>query len=129
MNVPETREIAIPAIPARSAILIVEDEMILAKDLQRTLIDFGYDAFAIASSDDAAVRRAHERCPDLVMMDIRIKGPRDGIEMAGILKKKFSSAIIYLTAHADEAMLERAKEGGKREAAGRGTLGNAARRT
>ena len=56
------------------------------------------------------MRRADERRPDLVMMDIRIKGPHDGIETASILKKKFSSAIIYLTAHADPAMIERAKE-------------------
>jgi diguanylate cyclase (GGDEF)-like protein/PAS domain S-box-containing protein len=74
------------------------------------LIDFGYDAFAIASSAEAAERRADERRPDLVMMDIRIKGPLDGIETASILKKKFSTAIIYLTAHADPAMIERAKE-------------------
>jgi AmiR/NasT family two-component response regulator len=92
------------------SILVVEDELILAKDLQRTLIDFGYDAFAIASSAEAAERRADERRPDLVMMDIRIKGPHDGIETANILKKKFSTAIIYLTAHADPAMIDRAKE-------------------
>jgi diguanylate cyclase (GGDEF)-like protein/PAS domain S-box-containing protein len=74
------------------------------------LIDFGYDAFAIASSAEAAVSRADQRRPDLVMMDIRIKGRLDGIETAGILKKKFSTAIIYLTAYADPAMIERAKE-------------------
>jgi PAS domain S-box-containing protein len=110
MNVQVSGTIAKPAIPARPAILIVEDELILAKDLQCTLIDLGYDAFAIASSAEAAVRRSDERCPDLVMMDIRIRGPRDGIQTASILKKKFSPAIIYLTAHADEAMIERAKE-------------------
>jgi PAS domain S-box-containing protein len=110
MNVQESRTLAKSTVPARPAILIVEDELILAKDLQCTLIDFGYDAFAIASSAEAAVRRADERCPDLVMMDIRIKGPHDGIQTANILKKKFSTAIIYLTAHADEAMIERAKK-------------------
>jgi AmiR/NasT family two-component response regulator len=62
------------ALPARAAILIVEDEVILAMDLQRTLIELGYDAYAIACSAEAAVKRAQERCPDLVMMDIRIKG-------------------------------------------------------
>jgi PAS domain S-box-containing protein len=100
----------IARIPARPAILIVEDEMILAKDLQRTLIDFGYDAFAIASSAASAVKRAGERCPDLVIMDIRIKGPLDGIEAARILKKEFSTAIIYLTAHTDRATLDRVKK-------------------
>ena len=110
MNTYLSPAIVKPTILARPAILIVEDELILAKDLQRTLIDFGYDAFAIASSAAAAEKRADERRPDLVMMDIRIKGPHDGIQTAIILKKKFSTAIIYLTAHADDAMIERAKE-------------------
>jgi PAS domain S-box-containing protein len=109
MNVPQSRTASQRAVPARLAVLIVEDELIFAKDLQRTLIDFGYDAFAIASSSEAAVMCADERRPDLVMMDIRIKGPHDGIETAGMLKEKFPVAIIYLTSHADEAMIERAK--------------------
>jgi CheY-like chemotaxis protein len=110
MNVQNSRTIASPTIPARPAILIVEDELILAKDLQCTLIDLGYDALSIASSAEAAVKCAYERRPDLVLMDIRIKGPYDGIETARILKKQFSTAIIYLTAHADQAMFDRAKK-------------------
>src|SRR5580698_3137083 len=106
----ESCTIAKPTAPARPSILIVEDELILAKDLQRTLIDLGYDAFAIASSAEAAVKCAYERRPDLVMMDIRIKGPYDGIETARILKRQFSTAIVYLTAHADQAMINRAKK-------------------
>jgi PAS domain S-box-containing protein len=78
--------------------------------LQQTLVELGYDAFAIASSAEAAMTRADERCPDLVIMDIRIKGPHDGIQAATLLKEKFSIAIIYLTAHADEAMIQRAKK-------------------
>jgi two-component system response regulator LytT len=97
------------ALPERPAILIVEDEIILAKDLQRTLIELGYDAYAIASSAEAAMKRAGERRPDLVMMDIRIKGPQDGIQTAIILKKNSRPQSSYLTAHADEAMIERAK--------------------
>jgi PAS domain S-box-containing protein len=110
MNVQKPVVTAKPTIPLRPAILIVEDELILAKDLQRTLIDFGYDAFAIASSAESAVKHAIGRCPDLVMMDIRIKGAHDGIQTASILKTKFSASIIYLTAHADEATIDRAKE-------------------
>jgi PAS domain S-box-containing protein len=96
--------------PFRAAILIVEDEIILAMDLQRTLIELGYDAYAIASSAELAMKYADERRPDLVMMDIRIKGQIDGIQTAIMLKKRFSTAIIYLTAHSDEVMVERAKE-------------------
>jgi PAS domain S-box-containing protein len=109
MNLRESAAIPPPGIPVRPAILIVEDEIILARDLQHSLMEMGYDAYAIASSADAAVRRADERRPDLVMMDIRIKGPQDGIQAAILLKKRFSAAIIYLTAHADDAMIERAK--------------------
>jgi PAS domain S-box-containing protein len=90
------------------SILIVEDELILAKDLQRTLRDLGYDAFGIASSAEDAVARAAETPPDIVLMDIRLTGRSDGIQAAAILQSKYSVIIIYLTAHADPATLERA---------------------
>ncbi|MBL8910120.1 MAG: response regulator [Archangium sp.] len=89
--------------------LIVEDERIVARDLQETLVGLGYDAFAIAASSDEAMARATERRPDLVLMDIRIKGGRDGIETATALRKRFDVPIVYLTAHADEATIERAR--------------------
>jgi|SRR5579863_1435245 len=93
----------------KPSILIVEDERIVAKDLQQTLFDMGYDPFAVASSAEEAIARVSERCPDLVLMDIRIKGPRDGIETAEILKRGFDLPVVYLTAHADAATIERAK--------------------
>jgi two-component system cell cycle sensor histidine kinase/response regulator CckA len=91
------------------SILIVEDERIVAKDMQLMLRDLGYDAYAIASSADEAIAYASERCPDLVLMDIRIKGPRDGIDTAEILRSRFGVPIVYLTAHADEGTIQRAK--------------------
>jgi PAS domain S-box-containing protein len=91
------------------SILIVEDERIVAKDLQQTLNEMGYDAFAVAASAEEALACATRRHPDLVLMDIRIKGQDDGISTASLLKNRFSVAVIYLTAHADEAMLDRAK--------------------
>lgn len=91
------------------SILIVEDERIVASDLQQTLQDMGYDAFAVASSAEEAVACSTARHPDLVLMDIRIRGSDDGIATASLLKKRFPVAVIYLTAHADEAVLERAK--------------------
>ena len=94
---------------AALSILIVEDERIVAKDLQQSLLEMGYDAFAIASSADDAMRCASERRPDVVLMDIRIKGERDGIEAADALRTSFGVPVVYLTAHADEATLERAK--------------------
>ncbi len=92
------------------AVLVVEDERIVAKDLQQTLDGMGYDAFALAASAEEAVARASERCPDVVLMDIRIKGQRDGIETAAILRERFGVPIVFLTAHADDATLERAKK-------------------
>jgi signal transduction histidine kinase len=90
-------------------ILIVEDELIVATDLQQSLIDMGYDAFAVASSTEEAVACASAGSPDVVLMDIRIRGEVDGIETAAILKTAFPLGVIYLTAHADEPMIDRAK--------------------
>jgi len=92
------------------SVLIVEDEQIVAMDLQETLASMGYDAFAIATSADEALRRVSERCPDLVLMDIRLKGERDGIETAALLRDHFGVPVVYLTAHADEATIARAKD-------------------
>jgi adenylate cyclase len=95
---------------AAPAVLIVEDESIVAHDVQQTLADLGYDAFAIAASAEEALARATERRPDVALVDIRIKGRLDGIRTAQLLQERLAVPIIYLTAHADEATLERAKQ-------------------
>jgi PAS domain S-box-containing protein len=89
-------------------ILIVEDERIVALDLQQTLREFGFDGTDVASSADEAMACAAARRPGLVLMDIRIAGPRDGIETAVALKARFDVPVVYLTAHADEVTLQRA---------------------
>jgi len=94
----------------RQSVLIVEDERIVAKDLQQTLAGLGYDVFDIASSADEALLKASLRCPDVVLMDIRIAGTLDGIDAAGVLRQRFGIPVVYLTAHTDEATLERAKK-------------------
>jgi two-component system cell cycle sensor histidine kinase/response regulator CckA len=94
------------------SVLIVEDERIIAKDIQQTLQGMGYDAFAIASSAEEALERVAERCPDLVLMDIRIEGKKDGIEAARLLDELHHVPVIFLTAHTDEATLDRAKKVG-----------------
>jgi two-component system cell cycle sensor histidine kinase/response regulator CckA len=96
-----------PLTPA--SILIVEDERIVAMDLQQTLSGFGYDAFGIASSCEEALAKASEKGPDLVLMDIRIKGDVDGIGAAELIRTQFDIPIVYITAHADEATIARAK--------------------
>ena len=89
-------------------ILIVEDERIVAMDLQHTLREFGFEHSELASSADEALNRAAARPPRLVLMDIRINGDRDGIETARALKARFDVPVVYLTAHADEVTLQRA---------------------
>jgi two-component system, cell cycle sensor histidine kinase and response regulator CckA len=94
---------------AAKHILVVEDERIVARDIQRSLTDLGYEVPETAATSDQAIGFATVRCPDLVLMDIHIKGDRDGIETAGILRKRFDVPVIYLTAYADAATVERAK--------------------
>lgn len=99
-----------PLDPPAAAVLVVEDERIVAKDLQQTLSALGYDAFAIASSAEEAIAKVSARRPDVVLMDIRIRGGRDGIDVADELRTRFGIPVIYLTAHADEGTVERARK-------------------
>ena len=90
-------------------ILIVEDERIVAKDIQSTLQNLGYEILAMVSSGEEAVSRAAEMRPDLVLMDIMLKGQMDGIQAAQVIQDRFSIPVIYLTAYADSSTLQRAK--------------------
>ncbi len=90
-------------------IVIVEDEAIVAKDLHNRLQKFGCIVSGIASSGQEAINKTLEFCPDLVLMDIRLKGQIDGIEAAHEIHKHLDIPIIYLTAYADDKTLNRAK--------------------
>jgi PAS domain S-box-containing protein len=90
-------------------VLIVEDEAIVAKDLQYRLKKFGYTVPEIASSGEEAINKAIQISPDLVLMDIRLKGKMDGIEAAQEIYRRLNIPVIYLTAYADDNTLERAK--------------------
>src|SRR5687767_9404080 len=94
---------------AASRILIVEDENIVALDIENALRDFRYDVLPVASSGEEAVRLAQERKPDLVLMDIRLRGRMDGIEAARLIHDRLDIPVIFLTAHTDEGTLQRAK--------------------
>jgi two-component system, cell cycle sensor histidine kinase and response regulator CckA len=91
------------------SILIVEDEKIVAKDLEKSLRRMGYEVAAAVDSAAEAAEAADERCPDLVLMDIHLKGELDGIEAARLLRRRFDVPIIYLTAFADEGTVARAR--------------------
>ncbi len=89
-------------------ILVVEDENILALGLQKKLENLGYAVTGIADSGTKTFMKIKEKEPDLILMDIVIKGDIDGIETAAKLKKTYSIPVIYLTAYADDEILERA---------------------
>lgn len=89
--------------------LVIEDERIVAADLQRMLRQLGYDAYACAPSAARALELAEETPPDVVLADIRIEGPVDGIDTAFQLRQRHGCAVIFLTAHADDPTVERAK--------------------
>ncbi len=94
---------------SKTKILIVEDESIVAKDIQFSLNKLGYAVCGIASSSDKAIDLAGKEQPDLVLMDIMLKGDINGIDTALKMKELFTVPVIFLTAYADEATLEKAK--------------------
>ncbi|MCA9970035.1 MAG: response regulator [Anaerolineales bacterium] len=91
-------------------IFIVEDESIVALDLQNRLRRLGYDIVGSATAGETAVAQAAALKPDLVMMDIQLKGEMDGITAAQTIRSQMDVPIIFLTAYADEATLQRAKQ-------------------
>lgn len=89
-------------------ILIVEDELLIAKGLARKLIKLGYQVLGIVSSGEDALEQLKETQPDLILMDIVIQGNMDGIETAELIHQNYHIPIIYLTAYADDQTLIRA---------------------
>jgi signal transduction histidine kinase len=94
---------------AGEKIVVVEDERVVARDIEKRLLKLGYAVPAIASSADEALQKVAEHHPDLVLMDIQLWGEADGIEAAEAIRVNFDIPVIYLTAYADEATLQRAK--------------------
>lgn len=90
-------------------IVIVEDEPIVAMDIKRCLKQLGYQVAGVAANSEDAVQQIVDNRPDLVLMDIRLKGDIDGIETAWRIRQRVNVPIVYLTAHSDPETLERAK--------------------
>ena len=93
----------------KKQILIVEDEGLIAADIQKRLQRLGYPAPAIASSGEEAVQRVRSTPFDLILMDIRLKDGMDGIATAALLKSEFRAPVVYITAHSDLETISRAK--------------------
>ncbi|MDY6782793.1 MAG: EAL domain-containing protein [Cyanobacteriota bacterium] len=90
-------------------ILVVEDESIVAQDIQDTLENLGYEVPETSDSGENSITLAEKIDPDLILMDVRLLGDMDGIEAAQIITKRFDIPIVFMTAYADEDTLARAK--------------------
>jgi PAS domain S-box-containing protein len=91
-------------------LVIVEDEGILALDLERSLCAAGFDVRGVATDAESALELVERERPDLVLMDIRLRGQHDGIETAAQLKRRFDVRVVYLTANGDPRTIERAQQ-------------------
>ncbi len=100
----------IPATPVK--ILIVEDEGLVADHLADLLSTSGYQVVGIAESSEGAIATVAELQPELILMDIRIKGQLDGIETTAKLREQYDIPVVYLTAHTDAHTIDRAKTTG-----------------
>ncbi len=97
---------------ANASILVVEDERIVGKDIERRLLNLGYGVTGVVSTGVGALEELKETVPDLILMDIRLKGDMDGIEVAEAVRSAYDVPVVYLTAYADDATLDRAKAAG-----------------
>lgn len=94
---------------AGEQIFIVEDERIVAEDLKQMLERLGYNIVGSAANGDEAIKKVEATKPNLVLMDIRLQGPLDGIDVAEHIYAHFDIPVVYLTAYADETTVDRAK--------------------
>jgi len=90
-----------------ATILIVEDDFIVAMELQYRLRDLGHTVCGVASSGADAVKKATELRPELVLMDIKLRGDMDGVEAARQIRTGVDIAIVFLTAYSDRNTLQR----------------------
>jgi len=94
----------------KKRILIVEDEVIIAHDIMKTVEDYGYEVVAMVASGDEAIKLARDDSPDLILMDIVIEGEMNGIEAALRINENSPIPVIYLTAFSDVKTLRKASE-------------------
>ena len=94
---------------SKTNVLVVEDESIVAKDIQQSLKKLGYNVLAICSTGEDAIKKAEELKPNIVLMDIMLKGDMSGIDAASQIRETNNIPVIFLTAYADESTLSKAK--------------------
>ena len=91
-------------------IMVVDDEAVIALRLQQRLTSMGFDVTGVAYSGEEAVETARDLRPDLILMDIMIPGKLDGISAAKIVKAELDIPVVFLTAHSEDKIIERAKQ-------------------
>ena len=92
------------------SILVVEDEPIIADDIAMNLEDFGYLVNGIAASVDEALELINKSAPQMALVDINLEGEKDGIELGGLLNKKYKIPFMYITSYFDAATIQKAKK-------------------
>ena len=95
---------------AARRILIVEDQRLIAADIENTLKKLGYVVVGNVASGEDAISKSDQVRPELVLMDVRLRGEMDGIQAAEIIRDRFNLPVVYLTAYADEETILRAKK-------------------
>ncbi|WP_242531207.1 response regulator [Roseococcus thiosulfatophilus] len=93
----------------RGRVLIVEDEFFVAMDAEDSLTAAGFTVIGIAATAEAAVSLAESQSPDIVLMDIRLVGRRDGIDAAAEIRDRFGIPCVFATAHSDPTTRHRAE--------------------
>ena len=95
---------------AKNKIAIVEDEGIVAMDISKCLTSLGYEVAFISDSGERVLEIFEETRPDLILMDVELKGKLNGLETAKMLREKYDIHIVFLTAFEDETTLNRIGE-------------------
>jgi len=98
-----------PEIREKVRVLIVEDEILVARDTESMLEHFGYEVVGIVRTGEEAVAQAGKLLPDLILMDIRLQGTMDGVEAAARIRDLYGIPVIFVTAHAEETVFQRSK--------------------
>ena len=98
------------SIPPKPRALIVEDEILIAEELRERLSLLGFSVIAAVDSAEQGIAIATREHPDLVLMDIRLKGAKDGVQAAKEIYEQVDVPLVYLTAHSDQLTVDRAKQ-------------------
>jgi len=101
-----------PEVSDRSRILIAEDEQVVALDVEYELNELGYEVIGVATSTPEAVQLTEATRPDLVLMDVQLDGPSDGIAAADEIRRRWQIPVVFVTASSGREIVSRAKEAG-----------------